>query len=431
MADKEQQRTAADEAAAASLAKEAAKPKEAGRRLNYGWVMVGAAFLTMVIAYGSSTYGFGVFFKPLLNEFHWDRGVTSIAFSVYMVCYGTSGIFMGMLTDRYGPRLTMALGGLLIGTGLLLLSRVHALWQLYLYYGLFVGVAMGAFFGPLSTTVSRWFDKRRGLALGILMAGTGSGGFIVPPLTERLISSHGWRTTYLVTGILCWGIILGSSLLMKQHPKAAAVGRHGSRPKGPWSLKEALSTRTFWTMFAMYLTWGIAYGVILVHLVAYATDSGLSAAAAAGLVSILGLASVFGRLLVGSYSDRIGTKKAYIICFAFLSVSLVWLMNARATWMFYVFAPLFGFFYGGHTPLWPSTIAKYYGLESMGAIFGVLLTAATGAAAIGSPLGGFIFDKTNSYRIAFLVAAIGLALALILVATLRPPKKRQATIEAK
>lgn len=402
--------------------------REAGSKLYYGWVVAGAAFVAMVIAYGSSIYGFGVFFKPLLADFGWGRGTTSVAFSIYMLAYGASSIFMGMLTDRHGPRVTVALGGFLMGLGLVLSHWVNALWHLYFSYGFLAGTATGAFYVPLSVTMARLFDRKRGLALGILMAGAGSGGVIMPPIIERLIASYDWRIAFLVTGIICWAIILPASLLMKQ-PSRNVVSSGISRLIGQRSLRRVLATRAFVTLVVMYFMWGIAYAIVLVHLVAYATDFGMSSAAAASLISVLGLASVFGRLIMGGISDRIDTRKLFVVCFCFLTLSVLWLMSISSSWMFYVFAAVFGFFYGGNTPLWPATVSRYFGLESMGAVFGILLLGATTGSALGSPLGGFVFDVTKSYYIALLISAIGLMLALLLGLSLRVPAGRRTQQE--
>jgi Major Facilitator Superfamily. len=135
--------------------------------LFYGWVVVGAALLAVTIPWGI-LYSYGVFFKPMSAEFGWTRAMTSLAYSIAMVMQGVFGIIMGWLNDKRGPRLTFAIGGFLLGLGILLTSRLTSIWQLYLFFGFIAGMGMGAAYVPPMATVTRWFVKRRGLALGII-----------------------------------------------------------------------------------------------------------------------------------------------------------------------------------------------------------------------------------------------------------------------
>lgn len=394
----------------------------AGRASRYGWVVLGAAFLSLVMAFGAGNYTFGIFFKPVLADFGWSRGVTAVAFSLYMMGFGIFSVPMGILGDKYGPRLVTAVGGFMMGLGYVLLTRVSSLWQLYLYYGLLVGGGVGTLYGPLCAAVAGWFERRRGLALGLLMAGIGTGAVVVPTIAERVIASHGWRAAYLVVGVLCWVVIIAASFLVKRPPRglAAAAGRVERR-----SLSQILATRLFWTVNIMYFLWGIVFGMVLAHLAPYASDSGMSAAAAAGVVSIMGLGSIFGRVLMGGVSDRMGIEKTFAVCFFMLIAALVWLMYMHQGWTFYAFALVFGFFYGGHIPLWPAVTGKYFGIASLGAVFGVLLLGANIGAALGSPMGGIVFDATHSYFVALAVCAIAMALALVMALSLMARRKRQ------
>ncbi len=167
----------------------------------YGWVVVGAGFVAALFTYGISYYSFSVFLKPMAAEFEWSRGATSLAMTFYSLIYGGLGMVMGTLTDRYGPRITVTIGAVLLGLGGLLMSRIDSLWQLYFCYAFFMGGALATMWVPLSTTVSRWFVARRGLAVGILAGGAGAAAILGAPLTTYLVAQFEWRTAYLILGI--------------------------------------------------------------------------------------------------------------------------------------------------------------------------------------------------------------------------------------
>ena len=176
-------------------------------RFFYGWRIVGASFLICAVAYGTQ-YSFGVFFKPIQQEFGWSRALVSGAVSVYWIGHGAFSILMGWGADKYGPRKVMALAGFIAGLALLLVSRIQASWQLYLFYGILFSLGISAVWTVLTTTVSRWFVQRRGMALGLIAAGTGTGTVVLPPLSRYLISGYGWRTTYAILGLAFWLFVI-------------------------------------------------------------------------------------------------------------------------------------------------------------------------------------------------------------------------------
>jgi MFS family permease len=189
--------------------------EKASKRLYYGWIIVIASFFICVMAYGGS-HSFGVFFKFLRDDFGWTSAATSGAFSFYMILQSVLAIPSGWATDKFGPRRIVILGALLLGLGLSLTSQISALWQLYATYGFLMGVGMSVFYSPLLATTSRWFAKRRGLALGIVSAGIGAGTLIMAPLANYLILTHGWRASYLMIGpAIGIIIIVGASFLKK------------------------------------------------------------------------------------------------------------------------------------------------------------------------------------------------------------------------
>jgi MFS family permease len=376
---------------------------------------------------------FGVFFNPLLTEFGWTRAMTSGAFSLSMVLQGVLGIVMGGLTDRFGPRIVVTLCGVLLGAGYLLMSQVSATWQLYLFYGVMIGVGVSGVWVPLLSTVARWFVKRRSLMTGIVVAGLGIGGFIAPPVISRLIEAYDWRLSYAMQGgvILLFMVIAAQFLRrdpaqMGQLPYGENIGKQtGLKSEtSDFSFKEAVCTAQFWLFFIMLFCLGFSAFAVMVHIVPHAIELGISAVSAANILASLNGASVLGNFVLGGIiGDRIGNRKAFIIGFILMSAALFWLVPATEVWLLYLCAIFFGFSIGGMGTSESPLVARLFGLSSHGLIFGVAGLGFTGGAASGPLLSGYIFDLTHSYKVAFQVCAALAVVGLIVSAVLRPTKK--------
>ena len=397
-------------------------------RVFYGYVVVAAAFLMMLMMWGAY-YSFGIFFKPLLDEFGWTRAMTSGAFSLSFFLTGLLGVFAGRLTDRFGPRVVMTVCGFFLGLGYLLVSQTSAFWQLYLFYGVVVALGMSASVIPLQSTIARWFVRRRGAMNGIIISGIGVGMVIIPPIANWLISSYGWRTSYFVVGISALILIISTAQFLRRDPSKMGQLPYGqsesevgvSSQDTGFSLREALRTRQFLMLAVALLCFTMAEGTVLVHIVSHAIGLGISDTGAALIIPVIGAISILGRVLLGIAGDRIGNRLALVIGFAFMLVSLFWLLFARELWMLYLFAAIFGIGYGGISALVSPIVAELFGLSSHGVIFGVVIMfGGTGGMAIGPLLAGHIFDITGSYQTAFLIYAIISVVGLILTSRLRP-----------
>jgi len=379
----------------------------------------------MMIVYGAF-YSFGVFFKPVLTDFGWTRAATSGAHSLCFLLSGAEGIFLGRLSDRYGPRLTVTICGIIFGLGYLLMAQINALWQLYLFYGVMVAVGVGSYV-PLISAVARWFVKRRGLMSGIVVSGVGAGTMVMPPVANLLISNYGWRNSYVIVGIIALVLIVVAAQFLRRDPSQMGQLPYGadevkSESTAPgaqgFSLNEAIRTRQFW-IFTVALFFALfCIQTMLLHIVPHATDIGISTVSAAGILSVIGGLSIVGRIGTGSMSDRIGNRLSLVIVLILISVALFWLTAVREMWMFYLFAIIFGFGYGGVAALESPRVAELFGLSSHGVIFGAVVFGATIGGAIGPLVAGRIFDITGSYQLAFLISGtlgiVSLILALLL-----------------
>jgi len=394
----------------------------------YGYIIVIAGFLIMMIAFGTQ-YSFGVFFKPILNEFGWTRAETSGPYSLYMITYGVFCVVTGRLCDRFGPRLVVTFSGLISGLGYVLMSQISALWQLYIVYGIMAALGTSTYI-PLASTIARWFGKRRGLMTGIATSGVGLGIAIVPVISTRLILSYDWRTAVLIVGGATIALIMLMAQFLRREPQkeGPAQGSNGKLESnspisaGGLSMLEAIRTRQLWIICISFLFSGIFFQSAMVHIVPHVTDLGISKTTAASVLAVIGILGTVGRIGMGFTADRIGNKAMLIISFAVISAAFWELLVAKELWMFYLFAVLFGFFSGLGALITP-VAAEYFGLKAVGAIAGMVVFAWAIGGAVGPTLSGYIFDVSNSYSVAFVLSAILSLTAVIILFQLKPIRK--------
>jgi len=392
-----------------------------------------------MMAMYSTRFAFGILFKPMLTEFNWTRALTSGALSLSVVVQGSLAVVMGGLNDRLGPRIVLTLSGFLVGLGFLLMSQIGALWQLYLFYGVIIGVGMGGVLVPLVSTVARWFVARRNVITGIVLAGMGISGLITPLVVNWLVSAYDWRVSCLALGSLVLVVgVLAAQFLRRDPAQMGQVpyGGNGGGEQGlkagteGFSLREAAHTRQFWVVVAMFFCLGFCFFTIMVHIVPHATDLGISAASAANILAAMGGAIIAGNIVLGGTGDRIGNRLVCVISFILISADLFWLVSVTEVWMFYLFAMVISFAVGGCTTAESPLVAKLFGLSSHGLLLGIVSFGFTIGAAIGPFLTGYIFDVTGSYQAAFLVCAAISIVGLVLSVVLRPITGERGEIKA-
>jgi MFS family permease len=396
----------------------------------YGYIIAGACFV--IQALGLGTYiAFGVFFKPLLSDFGWTRATLSGAQSLALLIMGLLGIFVGRLNDRFGPRIVMTVTGFLFGLGFLLMSGLTAVWQLYVFYGIVVGMGMSSFDVIALSTTARWFVRRRGIMTGLVKVGTGAGQMTIPFAASMFIADFGWRTSYIIIGAFVMLMLMAVAQFLRRDPAYVGLLPDGDTravKSGPspmeieFSLHEALRTRPFWTICLSNLFVVFCLLIIMVHIVPHATDIDISATAAAGILSTIGGISMVGRFTTGIAIDRIGNRRSMIICFILLIAVLLWLQLAKELWMLYLFALVYGFAHGGFFTVISPIVAEYFGLRSHGILFGIVACAGTVGGAVGPILAGHVFDTTGEYSLAFWVCTVVSILGLGLISSLRPAK---------
>ena len=405
-------------------------------KLFYGWVVV-VAFLAIGTTIFGTRFSFGLFFKSIESEFDLTRAATSGVFSTYTVLGCAFAILGGWALDRYGPRIIILLMGLFTGFSLLLTSQTNSSWQLFITYSLLLSIGTGAIYVVTMSTVSRWFDKKRGFALGIASSGSGLGIVVVAPFATYLISNFGWRMSYIVMGLIASLIVIPLSRLLRKDPYEIGAlsdgaksdsteisvkepkNKQGSIQSTGLSLPQVSRTSSFWVLGFIWLLFASCLFLILIHIVPYATDMGISAMEAAAVLGLMGGTSIAGRVLMGRVSDSIGRKTTAIICSLLQVGAMVWLVWSQDLWMLYLFALVYGFAYGGLTPPLTALIGDTFGLRNIGIILGVLEIGWGVGAAIGPAIGGLIFDVSNSYSVAFLIGAVAMLMVTLLIALTR------------
>ncbi|MBW1765569.1 MAG: MFS transporter [Deltaproteobacteria bacterium] len=399
----------------------------------YKWVIVAVFFVVSTIMYGTQT-SFGVFLKSISGEFGLARGATSAIFSVQNVFGAALSFGGGWSVDKYGPRLTVFFIGLSTGLSLLLTSQTNALWQLFITYSLLFGV-IGSTYTTIMSTISRWFGKNRGLALGIAGLGIGLGPMIIAPFSTYLIGSFDWRMAYIILGAIAWVFILPLSQLLRRSPtdiKARVrIVESGSDEKdmqppendgGPVSeltLRGAIRTRSFWFFSISWLLTSFCFMMVMIHVVPHATDIGIPPMQAATILSVIGGCVIAGRLIIGKVSDNIGRKVTTAACALCTALAMIWLNWAQDLTMLYIFAAVFGLFHGGFDTIIAALIGDTFGVRNIGMIMGSLQVTFGLGMVVGSALAGVLFDINQSYFVAFLIGAAAMFIVSLLISLTR------------
>lgn len=388
------------------------RSEEALAKLDPRYMIVLGACLVQFTVIGL-LFSYGLFVKVFETEFGWSRTFLSSCSSLAFFTMGVLAIFGGRLNDRYGPRVVLAASGLIYAAGWGLMAWIDAPWQL-LALSLALGVGMSTHDVVTLSTIARWFSARRGIMTGVVKVGTAVGQVTLPPLVALLIAWVGWREALTTIGLAAGALLL----LAASQMALPAAGPAGAAPQAGAAFAEARRSRIFWTICAMQFLFFPSMMTVPLHIAVHGQDIGMTAPAAAGLLSVIGAASVAGRLTVGGFSDRLGGRNAYALCFTPLIASLALLTVVPGQGPLFAIMALYGFAHGGFFTIVSPTVAEYFGLRAHGAIFGVVLFFGTIGGAVGPILAGWSFDALGGYAPAFAalaaLGAAGLALAFTL-----------------
>ena len=381
----------------------------------YGWVVAGVATVAMALAFGANI-SVSVFINPLEAEFGWLRADISMAYTVSTVGAALGGLLWGSLSDRIGARKIAFIGAVSIAGGLMLLGQQRELWAVYVIYFVMGGLGFACLFTPLVALVGLWFDKNKGLAIGIVTAGGAIGQGIVPVILRMLISASDWRDAALYLGLGYLALLLPLLLLLKPPPVLEAAAAQVSRSDDNlWGVSHKVTIP--WLAFAGIFCC-ICMAVPIVHLVPLATGIGLSGETAVSLLFALMASGMVGRLFFGLLADRVGGLYAYFTASATQTAMVFWFTQTDALAALYVLAIVFGFGYAGVMTTLVICSREAAPLRITGFGVAVVTTTAWIGMGIGSYQGGYFYDLTGNYAWSYANAAIAGTINLSVVALL-------------
>lgn len=402
-------------------------------RIFYGWWIVGVAALGLFLGAGSIiVYSFSVFLIPLARDFHSTRGAISFAYTLFAFAAAPGALIMGRLIDRFGVRIVTIFS--LTTCALLLLSNAlffGKIWHLYSFYFLLGLVGIGTSPLPYSDLISHWFDRRRGLALGLMMLGLGASAIIMPPLMQRLITTVGWRAAYELYGAAVLVIAVPLlALFLKERPESMGLFPDGDNaPRAivhanysdqglAW--REVRNDRAFWYMLSAFFLLVVGLQGCLVHLPAMLVGRGSTPQTAAWAASLFGAAVLIGRPSIGYLLDRFFAPYVAAFFFAQAALGIALLALNGPPWLPFVSAISVGFGLGAEGDVMAYMVSRYFGLRSFAEIYSYLWCGFVVAVGAGPYLMGLGFDKTGSYLVPLVAFAAAGCAAAVLIARLGP-----------
>jgi MFS family permease len=389
-----------------------------------GWRVAAASSVGVFVGFASlMVYTFGIFLRPVADEFGWSREAVSAAFGIAAMTVAVCSPGLGYLLDRLPPCRVIVPCVAVFGLAFASLSLLTPnIWHLYAVFFVIGVVGNGTAQMAYARAVTGWFDARRGTALALVMAGGAVGAMVLPPAAEALIRDVGWRAACLSLGLMTVIVgVPGVALFIRERPAAAAPAGPGGAARGasasapaPASgatVREGLTSRVFWILVVVLFFSSIAQNAALTHLPALLSDRGVSTSGAALALSALGAASLVGRLVTGWLLDRFFAGKVAFVNLAVASAGAYWLAQAGSLTTGVLAAVLIGFGMGGEADVTPYALSRYFGLRSFSVLYGFTWTFYAVAGALGPVLMGRAFDLTGSYQ-TFLVQVAGGTLAV-------------------
>ena len=404
------------------------------RKWFYGWVVVGGAFVSHFLGYGTLTVAFGIFFPFMAESLAWSRGLLA---STTILARGVSAVvgpLLGHRVDRHGPRPFVLFGGIAMAAGAVVLSLVHNPWQLFVGYGLILSFgAVGLSELTADSTVSKWFVRRRGRALALSTMGMSSAGILMPVPLAFLISQMGWRATWgtMAAVILVLAVLIAP--LMRRRPEdygmvpdgepVYTLGETRDSTAGEVSLtaSEALRTPAFWLLAASTNLAAIAIFGVNLHMFSYFTDNGASVVVAAGTLTYLYFLQTAAKPLWGFIGERLHVRYCLSACYAGGAAGILILMNSSAIPGFISFATVYGLTRGAQSFVSSLAWSNYFGRDAQGAIRGTLFPLRFISGSVGPVLAGLLFDRQGDYTMAFSVFVGAFALGSVAATLARPP----------
>jgi MFS family permease len=361
-----------------------------------GWVIVALACVFIGSGFGM-LWSFSVFLKPLTFEFGWLRGETSLAYSLAAFLIGAMGILTGILTRYLSTRILVLAGASGLACSMALLSKLTALWQLYAFYSL-IGLSISALYVPLVANVGFWFEKNKGLAIGLTLGGQLAGAAIIPVVTRQLITNIGWSKTYAVLAIIA-AMLIPFAFLIRQPPNVQTKESHPPKLNTNSGLVKNNHLTAF--LCSAIICCCIPMSIPLIHAVARAEDAGLAPETSATILSVMMIAGFCGRVLSGKLADHFGALKVLMTASALQTITVFWFSIAQTLPSYQILAAIFGLAYGGIMPSYAIILRERMIMDSAASALGLVYFFAQIGMGLGGWLGGLAYDVTGGYTLTF------------------------------
>ncbi|GLR96189.1 MULTISPECIES: MFS transporter [Bradyrhizobium] len=388
---------------------------------DYGWVVVAAGALMTCVGFGTML-SLAVFLQPISEAMGWSRAGVSAAATLDFLCMGVAAFLWGALSDRFGTRIVVLSGSILLGLGLVTASQAATLWQFQLCFGVLIGIAAGSFYAPMMALASAWIEKNRSLAVALVSAGMGVSPVTIAPAASWLITTYDWRTAMLVIGCAAWALLIPACFLVRPAPQAVAATADAA-PDVELTAAQALRTPQFIALAAAHFACCAAHSGPIFHMVSYAMVCGIAPLTAVTVYSVAGVSGLGGRLLLGAAADRIGAKPVLVGGLLVQAMCIAAYLAVGQLGEFYALSVVFGLAYGGVMPLYAVLVREFFGARIMGTVFGAVSAFASLGMALGPWAGGLVFD--NFQRYTWLHAgSFAIGLAAVAVALSFPTRRR-------
>lgn len=399
-----------------------ASPSSPAPRLFYGWIVMVACLLVTMVSSGTMM-AFGVFINPMSADLGWSHSVLSFSYAVSSIVSGVGILAVGSIMHTHSVRSLLFWGCVIHGLGLYMTGTVTTVAGFYFWYGFVSSVGRSVFILVSTTLITRWFETRRGIAMGITMSGSGLGPFILSPVVTWMILRWDWQTAFMMQAVVMTVVVALMCLVLRNYPHDMGLRPYGAasappvppiaspqpKPSQPsdsigqlW--RRVLRMEGFWTLSFINFFCCMCHSIPLVHVVGFAETSGLSAFAAAWILSLLSLSSIVGRIVWGVFADRNGVRLTLFLTLFMQGALVLWLVNTQDPVIFFLYAIVWGFGFGGVNTQYGVVARELYGSRHFGPGFSGQMCFAMVGMAAGGFFGGYLYDISNSYVASWLVS---------------------------
>ncbi len=389
---------------------------------HYGWYIVGMG-TALQLTTNFVSQAFAILVVVMRDNFGWSLTAIVLAYSLRSIVGALLAPYAGIMGDRYGAKRVMLVGAAFFAGGLVLLSTITQIWQLFIYYSIVLGIAQAMFRVNIPTTVAAWFKKKLGVAVGIQQSAGGMGASVLAPGLTILLTQTDWQTAFMLIGTIGGALVFALLAFFHGEPADRGMRPYGidendktpveaftsavSKVRSQVFMKHARQTRAFWFLPLVHHLGCVGHSIVMVHGVFYATTKGVSLEAAAFIISIYSFSSVASRLMVPILADRLGAK-GVMACFYFIQgAAVLMLFWTTEPWQFYIFAVVFGVGFGGEMSAFLVVNRQYFGMGPVRTVFGVQSMASGLGMALGGLVGSVIYDVFGSYNLAWIVSLVG------------------------